>query len=213
VPCNNNNLCTAYFDSRITSEWLATARFLSNIIDLWRSCACTGSLNAFAQLPWGSLTVSPSIGERLKSVRDELGETQKSISLRFRLGVSTWAYLERDGRLPKSETLEELAKLGFSMEWLVAGRGTIMVGDPAQPTPLNGDLMGRIFDGLAKLYKEENQRLPPLDQGRIAAEIYSGLAGIDDEAERRGALRYALESRRMEMRQAVINPASSKRQA
>ena len=75
--------------------------------------------------------MSSSVGERLEAVRKALGETQKSMSTRYGLGESTWQTLERDGRLPKTETLTRLAADGVSIDWLVTGDGPMMRGQAA----------------------------------------------------------------------------------
>jgi len=73
-----------------------------------------------------------TVRDRLKQVRDALGETQKTIGGRIGLGTGTWQSLERDNRLPKTETLALLATLGFSIDWLLTGRGDMRIAPAAE---------------------------------------------------------------------------------
>ncbi|KJR65649.1 hypothetical protein VY88_05825 [Azospirillum thiophilum] len=67
------------------------------------------------------------LSERLKLIRIHLKETQKSMSRRFNLGENTWQTYELYGKPPKGETLAVLAELGFDINWLLTGRGDVMV--------------------------------------------------------------------------------------
>jgi transcriptional regulator with XRE-family HTH domain len=84
-----------------------------------------------------------TLADRLKQVREALGETQKSICARLEIGVGTWQALERDSRLPKTETLERLAALGFSIDWMVTGNGAMRIASAAPPPIGSGETVLR----------------------------------------------------------------------
>nr|WP_137118277.1 helix-turn-helix transcriptional regulator [Azospirillum argentinense] len=69
--------------------------------------------------------MSGGVGDRLAAIRKALGETQKTMGTRMGVGTNTWPSLERDGRLPKTETLIKIAEAGFSIDWLVTGEGVM----------------------------------------------------------------------------------------
>lgn len=129
------------------------------------------------------------LGDRLKTVREFLGETQKTMSRRFRLGENTWQSYELNGKLPKGETLSELAALGIDMNWLLTGRGTMRTasgrpdsGDGDHPSPppeasscrpvldlaLLSEAVTLVEQGLA----EQGCRLSPRAKGHLVAALY-----------------------------------------
>ncbi|CAO3372674.1 helix-turn-helix domain-containing protein [Azospirillum argentinense] len=129
------------------------------------------------------------LGDRLKAVREFLGETQKSMSRRFRLGENTWQSYELNGKLPKGETLAELAALGIDMNWLLTGTGRMRAsadppdpGDGALPAPpresrpsrpvldltLLSEAIALVEQGLA----DRRRRLSPRAMGKLVAALY-----------------------------------------
>lgn len=183
------------------------------------------------------------LGQRLRDLRAALGETQKSMSSRLGLGETTWQSYERGLNKPGAETLEKVAALGFSVDWLLTGRGAMrpnllpplpssLPSPSAAPSPPgNGatgsglgssiggagatdpETLGRVWEGVTAVYRAENQRIAPKDQARIVAGLHDRLVAIADAAERRGALRYALDRLREELRQAADDPTTGKRLA
>src|ERR1700761_6713836 len=123
--------------------------------------------------------VITAIGDRLKLIRIELGHTQKNMSDLLGLGVRTWQTYELGNSLPKAETLNQLSALGYSIDWVLTGRGAIRPAGMAEEAapfshmPIDGELMGRVTDAIVRLYRSENAALSPIDQGRLAAELYS----------------------------------------
>lgn len=159
------------------------------------------------------------VGERLKKVRMALGMSQKEISDRFGLGESTWAKNERAGRLPKTETLSELADLGFSLDWLMTGVGDMRRAVKGGPTPVSAPdahLLGRLTDGIVRLYKEMGQGIALHQAVEKAVELHDEIVsaiGPDDDGARAGAMALALSRLRTELRTAAANPAETKRLA
>lgn len=140
--------------------------------------------------------MSGGLGHRLRLIREQLGETQRGMSDRFDLGVNTWQVYERMDRLPKDEALIELIKLGVSIDWLITGQGEMSQGGP--PRPGNGaidiPLLTQISTAVLQLYgidTGDGQGMPR--PGELIGRIYSRLAVMSDDGERRGALRYALD--------------------
>lgn len=70
------------------------------------------------------------IGERLRGVRNDLGETQKSMSKRLGLGESTWQGYELRDKAPSGEVLEALIAEGFDANWILTGQGRIRLSGP-----------------------------------------------------------------------------------
>jgi transcriptional regulator with XRE-family HTH domain len=160
-----------------------------------------------------------TLGDRLKSIRVELGHTQKTMSDALGLGIRTWQTYELGNSLPKAETLNQLSELGYSIDWLLTGLGPMRIGGTAEDSAaydhqsIDGELMGRVTEAILKLYRDENVKLPPVDQGRLAALIYCEVELVSSPAGRLGALQYLIESKRRELRSAPAGGVSSKRQA
>jgi transcriptional regulator with XRE-family HTH domain len=159
--------------------------------------------------------------ERFAAIRAALGLSGIEMSAAAGVNRDTWRRYEA-GDLPNGETLSRLAQLGFSVDWILTGNGPMRLGLAEEQaargierpsSPVSADLLMQIFEALTRLYSEEKQRLPVPDHARLTAELYNDLELIADEAERRGALRYAVETMRKELRAAAAGDPSSKRRA
>ncbi len=159
-------------------------------------------------------SMEDGIGKRLSFARRQLNLTQAEMAKLLGLTEGTYARYERGSFTPKAPQLAELRRCGIDLNWLLTG-----IGEPAAApatganSVLDAALLQRIIDGLSEVWREEGQRLPSGLQIREAAAIYDDLVGLEDEAERRGGLRVALEHRRRELRRAAEDPASAKRPA
>ncbi|WP_419798508.1 MAG: helix-turn-helix domain-containing protein [Terasakiella sp.] len=88
------------------------------------------------------------IGQRFTEIRKNLGVTQKEFA--DRLGVSLGAVQGYEyGKVPKGEVLQVLLNMGFNLNWLVDGRGTMM-RDQSQDVALNRMLMWNVAYFLSK---------------------------------------------------------------
>ncbi|MBF0415630.1 MAG: helix-turn-helix transcriptional regulator [Magnetococcales bacterium] len=74
---------------------------------------------------------------RLFQVRKHLGETQQGIANRLELGASTWQVYEQGKSEPGSDLLRKLAKLGFDVNWILTGEGSMLRTPPAPATMSN----------------------------------------------------------------------------
>lgn len=120
---------------------------------------------------------------------------------------------------PSASKLAAIAEAAdVSLNWLVAGKGEMRPADPsAAPMSaglLDRELLGRVTDAIAKLYKAEGVHLPDVDLGRVSADKYqeiieSGVLPEDYPA----ALAMAAANLRKQLRTAAADPANSKRRA
>jgi len=65
------------------------------------------------------------IADRMRTVRDELGLTQKDVSSRLEISHRTWQDYESGKNLPNGKVLKKLALMGFNANWILTGEGPI----------------------------------------------------------------------------------------
>jgi hypothetical protein len=88
----------------------------------------------------------------------------------------------------------------------VAASGQAADGRPAAADnkavgTLDEELMDRVVDGITRVYKEENVRLPPVDLGRLTARFQADLVeAYDDPDERWVGLKLLLRNLRTDLR-------------
>lgn len=106
----------------------------------------------------------------MKAVREALGETQKTMSSRLGLGETTWQAYERNINKPGAETLEKVADLGFSIDWILTGRGEMRGGSGAHvdEQSLNAALE-LVEDWLVK----NRRTMTPARKAQVVSSIYS----------------------------------------
>lgn len=86
------------------------------------------------------------------------------------------------------------AAAGLSLDWVVGGSRTA--------ERIDTELLARVVDGIARVYREEGVRLSDLDLGRIAGEEYDVIVTVVTEpSERLASLRVALERVRRALRE------------
>lgn len=145
------------------------------------------------------------LGSRLREVRSYLGNEDREL-FATAVGVSraALAYYERGERTPDAVVLARYrAKLGISLDWLIAGEGE-MFADPTK-APVSKDmrsidkhvfrLVGRFVVGL---YKTEDITLPPdalLDEQSSAYNTLIERAENPDDLEELESLLPWLETR------------------
>jgi phage repressor protein C with HTH and peptisase S24 domain len=71
-----------------------------------------------------------SIADRLRQIRASLGVNQREMAEKVGLSSTSWQRLELEDRPPQGEAQIELIKLGFSIDWLLTGRGSMQHDTP-----------------------------------------------------------------------------------
>lgn len=110
------------------------------------------------------------LGERLRQIRNDVGMDQKTMSRRFGLGDATWQRLELEGRAPKGEVLEQLARDGIDVNWLLTGEGEMhRAGPPALNQRLLAESMAIVDEWLAK----HRRTMSPEKRANVTTMIYA----------------------------------------
>lgn len=124
-----------------------------------------------------------SDANRFEDLRQFKGLNQVEMARLAGVSRSSWQRYER-GEQPTGEVLQNLAKHGVNLHWLLTGHGSMMVGEPTVPTEaraepetappreLDDELMARVVDTIARAYKDAGVALAPMDLGRLAGLHY-----------------------------------------
>lgn len=66
-----------------------------------------------------------SLAQRMGSVREAMGLSQRAMSLKLGLSPNAWAVYESGKSTPGANVLESVARLGIGLDWLVLGEGVM----------------------------------------------------------------------------------------
>lgn len=66
------------------------------------------------------------IGQRLVEIRRDMGATQKEFALKIGASIGTVQAYEY-GKIPKGDVLKKLSELGYDLNWLFTGFGTMKI--------------------------------------------------------------------------------------
>lgn len=167
--------------------------------------------------------------ERLK----QLVGSEEPFAWAKRIGIpsGTFARIWNGRSIPKAPHLARIRRAtGVSLDWLLTGddvtggpgagagaaaqKAERQPSPPTGPIPLDAELLARLMDGVARVYKDANARISSADQARVVAPLYDEIvATIDDPVERRGAAGLALNRLRQELQRAAEHPTETKRLA
>lgn len=88
------------------------------------------------------------------------------------------------------------------------------VAAPPAPAALDEELLARVGEEIADLYRQENARISPRQLARLQAQFYNDLiTTYDDPSERVVGLKVMLQQLRRDLRVPPVNESSSKRLA
>lgn len=100
-----------------------------------------------------------------------------------------------------------------SVDWLLGSKGAPAQSDALTVSSYQPELLGRIIDRIARVYKETGLRISEIDKGRIAAERYAEVANLANGPDEWPALLDLMEVRLRKTLQAAGNaPGQTKRE-
>jgi len=159
---------------------------------------------------------TPELGTRLKEVLKLVGGLKGASTI---VGykaeqISKW----RDGNArPPFYALQMLAKAAdVSLDWLAGGGADREPGTPGEQgqAVVDEELMGRITDAIARLYKDEKVGLAAIDLGRLSGRKYAEIASATDDAlERLAMIKLVVTQLRADLRAEAEAPGAGKRLA
>jgi transcriptional regulator with XRE-family HTH domain len=76
-----------------------------------------------------------NIGQRFAAMRADLGLNQTEMAEKTGVKRDSWRRYE-SGDLPTGETLERIALMGYSIDWLLTGRGAMKAGSSGDAVPV-----------------------------------------------------------------------------
>jgi transcriptional regulator with XRE-family HTH domain len=71
-----------------------------------------------------------AIGRRLKEVRESLGKSQQQMASAIGASFSAYRAYEAGERPMRGDHLERIGLLGFNLNWLILGAGSVLQGPP-----------------------------------------------------------------------------------
>ncbi|MEP9351666.1 helix-turn-helix transcriptional regulator [Xanthobacter sp. KR7-225] len=102
---------------------------------------------------------------------------------------------------------------GLSIDWL-SGKDAEAPTGTAGPSEIDDELMGRITDAIARLYKDERVSLPAIDLGRLVARKYAEIVAATSVSDERLAMvKLIVTQLRADLRVTAAAPGSGKASA
>ena len=129
----------------------------------------------------------PTLGSRLKALRQALGKTQAEVSASTGIPLPTWKKYEGSDREPGAEALVAVARTGVNLHWLLTGKGSMLLALPAKTaylaaepsttwpqnaSALNIDALTAIIRGLEDAEAHGGGRIDPAKKSALIASAY-----------------------------------------
>lgn len=104
-------------------------------------------------------------GKRLRDIRKELGLNPESAAAKANVSAQQWRKYERGEAEPKISKMIFLFQEGFSLEWIMTGKGPMRSGEVAPSVDQNEVSKGIIEEWVQDVRKKEGH------DGRIVMEL------------------------------------------
>lgn len=110
------------------------------------------------------------VGDRLRSVRGGYGLNQEEMAERVGMGAASWKRLELENRAPKGEVLEQLARDGININWLLTGQGEMR---GTAPPPLREAVLAEAIAIVEEWLAANHRVMEPQKKASVIGEIYA----------------------------------------
>ena len=139
--------------------------------------------------------------------------TEEPLAWAKRAGIpsATFSRIWKEGTVPKWEHLCRIAEFsGATLDWLVRGKEAVAASTrppstaedhASPPAAIDEQLMARVAEGIAEVYRSENAKISSLPLVKAAARMYAEVvAACDTPEDLGGALKLALAQLRRDLR-------------
>lgn len=104
------------------------------------------------------------ISGRLKQIREALGHTQSSVAEAIGSKLRSWQQYEKGTSLPGSQVIAGLADLGVNANWVLTGKGEMLIADIKGKTPdtLDEALLKNVIEAVEEAADEMDIEFDPI---------------------------------------------------
>lgn len=156
----------------------------------------------------------PQVEERFKLVISRLGGLKKCGDLVGVTAEQVGRWRDGKSKAPFGAVAKLVTAAGLTLDWLVTGADQVELPRASDDVHVDDELMGRVTDAIARLYKDERVTLSPVDLGRLSARKYSEIASATaDGQERLAMIKLVVTQLRADLRAAAEAPGAGKRLA
>lgn len=120
---------------------------------------------------------SSAVGDRMRAFRMSLRLSQEAFA--DALGGTKRGVQQNEGgkSAPNSKILLGMAEMGLNVNWLLTGRGPMLLVDLDQVVseavaPLEGERLGAVIEAVDRVAKERHLILPSNKRGKLVAWVY-----------------------------------------
>lgn len=163
--------------------------------------------------------------DRLKAAKGD--ESARALAKRTGVSISAMnQYLAGKNEPTRPVLIAIAVATSVSVDWLATGNGPMSAREdtallpvanaPVRPNTSGIDeaLMGRLIDGISKVYKELGQAIAPVNLGQLAARLHNDIIAVAETPEDfPGAVKMRLAQLRRELRVAADDPTKANRSA
>lgn len=114
------------------------------------------------------------ISDRFKQLRDALGYTQTGIAEAIDSKLRSWQEYEKGARIPGSQVIAGLVRLGVNANWVLTGEGEMLIADIKGKTPdtLDEALLKTVIEAMEEAAIQMDIEFDPHKKAEIILAIY-----------------------------------------
>lgn len=112
---------------------------------------------------------------RMKKVREDVGINQKDMAAKIGCAPASLADYETGKALPAPKVLQVLIGFGYDANWILTGRGRMLLEDASWEPNIDTDTLGAIVGAMWRALEEEKVQLSAagaIEMAKLAHEEY-----------------------------------------